>query len=57
MKVFIIPILNAYDIRTNFIAKANYHAVLKYSQNNVSEASEFIYFFKIKRPSCSKRYK
>ena len=37
MKVFIIPILDAYHIRTNFIAKANYHAVLKDSQNNISE--------------------
>ena len=40
MKVFIIPILNAYHIRTNFIAKENYHAVLKDSQNNISEALE-----------------
>ena len=40
MKVFIIPILDAYHIRTNFIAKANYHAVLKDSQNNISEALE-----------------
>ena len=38
MKVFIIPILDAYHIRTNFIAKANYHAVLKDSQNNISKA-------------------
>ena len=38
MKVFIIPILDAYHIRTNFIAKANYHDVLKDSQNNLSEA-------------------
>ena len=38
MKVFIIPILDAYHIRTNFIAKANYHAVIKDSQNNISEA-------------------
>ena len=30
--------LGAYHIRTNFIAKANYHAVLKDSQNNISEA-------------------
>ena len=35
---FIIPILDAYHIRTNFIAKANYHDVLKDSQNNISEA-------------------
>ena len=40
MKVFIIPILDAYHIRTNFIAKANYHVVLKDSQNNISEALE-----------------
>ena len=38
MKVFIIPILDAYHIKTNFITKANYHAVLKDSQNNISEA-------------------
>ena len=38
MKVFIIPTLDAYHIRTNFITKANYHAVLKDSQNNISEA-------------------
>jgi len=38
MEVYIIPILDAYHIRTNFIAKANYHAVLKDSQNNISEA-------------------
>ena len=37
-KVFIIPILDAYHIRTNFIAKANYDDVLKDSQNNISEA-------------------
>ena len=38
MKVFIIPILDAHHIRTNFIAEENYHAVLKDSQNNISEA-------------------
>ena len=38
MIVFIIPILDAYHIRTNFIAKANYHAIQKDSQNNISEA-------------------
>ena len=38
MKVFIIPILDAYHISINFITKANYHVVLKYSQNNISEA-------------------
>ena len=38
MKVFIISILDAYHIRTNFIAKANYHAVLKDSQNDISDA-------------------
>ena len=38
MKVFIIPIVDAYHIRTNLIAKANYHAVLKDSQNDISEA-------------------
>ena len=57
MKVFIIPILDAHHIRTKFITKANYHAVLKDSQNNISEAWEFIYFFKIKPPPCSKIYK
>ena len=35
---FFIPILDVHHIRTNFIAKANYHAVLKDSQNNISEA-------------------
>ena len=35
---FIIPIMDAYHIRTNFIAKAKYHAILKDSQNNISEA-------------------
>ena len=35
MKVFIIPNLDAHHIRTNFITKANYHAVLKDSQNNI----------------------
>ena len=29
MKVFIIPILDAHHIRTKFITKANYHAVIK----------------------------
>ena len=38
MKVFIIPILDAHHIRTKFTTKANYHAVLKDSQNNISEA-------------------
>ena len=38
LKVFIIPILDAYHIKTNFIAKANYHDVLKDSKNNISEA-------------------
>ena len=57
MKVFIIPILDAYHIRTNFIAKANYHVVLKESQNNISEACEINNFYKIKPPLCSKRYK
>ena len=57
MKVFIIPILDVNHITTNFITKANYHAVLKDSQNNISEAWEFINFYKIKLPSCSKRYK
>ena len=47
MKGFIIPILDAYHIRTNFIAKANYHAVLKDSQNNISEAWEVNNFYKI----------
>ena len=35
---FIIPILDAHHIRTNFMAKANYHAVIKDSKNNISEA-------------------
>ena len=38
MKVFIISNLDAYHMRTNFIAKENYHAVLKDSQNDISEA-------------------
>ena len=38
MKVFIMSLLDAYQIRTNFIAKENYHVVLKESQNNISEA-------------------
>ena len=42
MKVFIIPILDAHHIRTNFITKENYHDVLKDSQNNISEACEHI---------------
>ena len=40
MEVFIIPILDAHHIRTSFIAKENYHAVLKDPQNNISEALE-----------------
>ena len=47
MKVFIIPILDAYHIRTNFIAKANYHAVLNDSENNISEAWKINNFYKI----------
>ena len=47
MKVFIIPILDAYHIRTKFITKANYHAVLKEYQNNISEAWEINNFYKI----------
>ena len=54
MKVFIIPILDAHHIRTNFISKANYHAVLKVSQSNISEACEINNFYKIKPPPCSK---
>ena len=54
MKVFIIPILNAYHIKTNFIAKENYHPVLKDSRNNISEAREINNFCKIKPPPCSK---
>ena len=38
MIVFIIRNLDAHHIRTSFITKANYHAVLKDSQNNISEA-------------------
>ena len=37
-KKILLLILDAYHTRTNFIAKANYHAVLKDSQNNISEA-------------------
>ena len=57
MEVLIIPILDAYHIRTNFITKANYHAIIKDSQNNISEAWETSNFYKIKPPPCSKRYK
>ena len=39
----------------NFITKANYHAVSKDSQNNISEVREFINFYKIKPPPCSKK--
>ena len=38
MKVFIISILDAYHIGTTFITQANYHAVRKDSQNNISDA-------------------
>ena len=48
------PILDAYHIRTNFIAKENYHAVLKDSQNNISEAWENNSFYKTNPPPCSK---
>ena len=44
MEVFIISLLDAHHIRTKFINKANYHAVLKDSQINLSEARE--HFFK-----------
>ena len=37
--------------------KEKYHAVLKDSQNNISEAWEINNFYKIKPPPCSKRYK
>ena len=57
MIVFIIPILDAHHFRTKILTKENYHAVLKDSQNNISEAWEFIYFFKIKLPPYSKIYK
>ena len=40
-----------------FITKVNYHAVLKDSQNDISEAWEINYFYKIEPPPCSKRYK
>ena len=54
LKVFIIPILGAYNIRINFITKENYHAVLKDSQNNISEAREFNDIYKRNPPPCSK---
>ena len=54
MKVFIISPFDVYHIRTNFITQANYPAVLKNSQNNISEAREFKNFYKIKPPPCSK---
>ena len=40
---------------SNFIAKEDYHAVLKDSQNNISEALEINNFYKIKPPTCSKK--
>ena len=36
---------------------SKYHDVLKDSQNNISEAGETSYFFKINPPPRSKRYK
>ena len=57
MLVFIIPNLDAYHSRTNFFNHSKYHSILKYSQNNISEACETSSFFKIKPPPCSKRYK
>ena len=57
MKVFIITILDAHHIRINGLTKENYHFVLRDSQNNISEACETSNFYKIKPPSCSKRYK
>ena len=50
MKVFIISLLDAYHIRTKFITKANYHAALRDSQNNIREARELT-------TNYSKRYK
>ena len=35
---FYLPILDAHHFRTKILTKANYHAVLKDSQNNISEA-------------------
>ena len=55
MNVFIISLLDAYHIKTKFITRANYHAVLKDSQNKISGASEFINFYKIEPPPCSKK--
>ena len=52
---FIISFLDAHHIRTKFITKGNYHVVLKDYQNNISEAWDFINFFKIKPLSCSKK--
>ena len=48
MKDFIIPILDAYHIRTNFITIENYHAILKDSQDDISESLEINNFYKIK---------
>ena len=47
MIVFIIPILDAHHFRTKILTKENYHAVLKDSQNNISEAWEINNFYKI----------
>ena len=47
--------MDANHVRTNFIAKANYHVVLKDSQNDISEALEINNFYKIKPPPCSKK--
>ena len=49
------PILDVHHIRTNFIPKENYHAILKDSQNNTSEAWEINNFYNIKQPPCYKK--
>ena len=54
MIVLIIPILDPHHIRTKILTKENYHAVLKDSQNNISEAWEINYFYKIKPPRALK---
>ena len=52
---FIVPILDTHHIRTSFIAKANYYAILKDSQNDISESCEINNFYEIKPPPCSKK--
>ena len=49
--------LGCLPFQDQFYNHRKYHAVLRDSQNNISEAWEINNFFKIKPPPCSKRYK